>query len=163
MPAAPIATPRRKRLAPRRPTSLDELVFAVSRAYYAYVGRLEAVLAELDLDEHVRPGMGHVLFALFEADDVIIKNLVARTRLAPSSLGRLLVQMEQGGLITRRKCEADGRAVRARLTPLARSLEGKCRLALRRIKLAAEAGFEPHELAAAKKAVERMSDNLRRA
>jgi DNA-binding MarR family transcriptional regulator len=154
---------RRVRNVGSRPTSLSELVFALSRAYYAYSGRLEIVLAELELDEHVRPGMGHVLFALFEEDDVIIKNLVARTRLAPSSLGRLVLQMEQRGLIVRRKCDLDGRAVRVQLTSLARSLEGRCREALKRLKKTVEAGFEPHELEAARKALEQMIDNLRQA
>ena len=142
---------------------MNELVFAVSRAYFAYAGRLEIVLTELKLDKHVQPGMGHVLFALFEEDDVIIKNLVSRTRLAPSSLGRLLVQMESRGLITRRKCDEDGRAVRVQLTTLARSLEGRCREALKRLKQTVEAGFKPRELAVVKKAVERIIENLRRA
>ena len=49
--------------------------FYLGRAYYAYVGLLERVLANHDLDGHLRPGMGHVLFALFEQDDCIIRDL----------------------------------------------------------------------------------------
>ena len=48
-----------------RNSPLEEAYFFISRAFYAYVGYLERLLEELGLDEHLRPGMGHVLFALF--------------------------------------------------------------------------------------------------
>ena len=142
-------------------SGLDELVFYISRAFYAYVTRLEAVLKELELDDHVRPGMGAVLFALFEEDGVIIKNIAARTRLAPSSLGRLLAQMEREGLIERNRCDADGRAVRIRLTTLGWSLEGRCRQALAKLKQIVERGVEPDELRIMKAGFERVIENLR--
>jgi DNA-binding MarR family transcriptional regulator len=153
LPARPRGTSRSR--------ALESLVFGISRAFYAYVARLETVLSELGLDEHVQPGMGHVLFALFEEDDVIIKSLVARTRLAPSSLGRLLLRMEKGGLIERRRCAADARAVRIRLTTLGRSLEPRCQNALRQITEIVEQGLEVDELQITGKAVERIVDNLR--
>ena len=150
----------------RRPSdpvvgALSEAIFSISRLFYAYVARLEAVLEELGLAEHVRPGMGHVLFALFEEDDVIIKNLVERTRLAPSSLGRLLVQMHRAKLVDRRPCDDDGRAVRVRLTSLGRSLEKRCRRALAKLKRIVESDFEPEELSITRNGIERMIKNLR--
>ena len=44
-----------------------ELIWDLGRAYYAYVGLAERVLVEAGLDHVIRPGMGHVLFALYEA------------------------------------------------------------------------------------------------
>ena len=64
---------------------LDQIVWSIGRAYYAYVGLLERVLAETGLDRHVRPGMGHILFALFEEDGRNIKEIAARTQLSGST------------------------------------------------------------------------------
>ena len=58
---------------------LDHLIWYLGRAYYTYVGLLERVLAELGLDRHLRPGMGHILFTLFERDDLSIKEIAARS------------------------------------------------------------------------------------
>src|SRR5262245_53441573 len=138
----------------------EEVYFFISRAFYAYVGYLERLLEELGLDKHLRPGMGHVLFALFEGDDVIIKDLVRRTHLAPSTLGRALREMERAGLLCRRKCGVDGRAVRIQLTPLARSLEERCYEAARRLKEASEAGLSRQEVQAVKAGLARIIQNL---
>jgi DNA-binding MarR family transcriptional regulator len=108
------------------PAALREVFFCISRAFYAYIARLEELLVKNDLAEHVRPGMGHVLFALFEQDDVIIKNLVQRTELSPSALTRILGDMERRRLITRHRDKSDRRATRVRLTRHARSLEARC-------------------------------------
>jgi DNA-binding MarR family transcriptional regulator len=105
---------------------LDQLIWYLGRAYYTYVGLLEQVLAETGLDRHVRPGMGHVLFTLFEQDERSIKDIAARSQLACSTLTGLLDRMESAGLIERRRDREDGRIVRIRLTPLGRSLEPRC-------------------------------------
>jgi DNA-binding MarR family transcriptional regulator len=143
-----------------RNAPLEEVCFFISRAFYAYVGYLERLLEELGLDKHLRPGMGYVLFALFEGDDVIIKDLVRRTHLAPSTLGRALREMERAGLLSRRKCGVDGRAVRIQLTPLARSLEERCYEAARRLKEASEAGLSRQEVQAVKAGLARIIQNL---
>ena len=105
---------------------LDQLIWYLGRAYYTYVGLLEQVLTETGLDRHVRPGMGHVLFTLFEQDERSIKEIAARSQLACSTLTGLLDRMESAGLIERRRDREDGRIVRIRLTPLGRSLEPRC-------------------------------------
>src|SRR6516162_5985987 len=97
---------------------LDQLIWYLGRAYYTYVGLLEQVLAETGLDRHVRPGLGHVLFTLFEQDERSIKDIAARSQLACSTLTGLLDRMESAGLIERRRDREDGRIVRIRLTPL---------------------------------------------
>ena len=108
------------------PAALQEVFFCISRAFYAYIACLEEALARNRLAEHVRPGMGHILFALFDEDDVIIKNLVQRTELSPSALTRILAEMERRDLITRQRDKNDGRATRVRLTRLGKSLKGRC-------------------------------------
>ena len=105
---------------------LGELIWDLGRAYYAYVGLAERVLVDASLSHVIRPGMGHVLFALYEEDGRTIKEIAARSQLANSTLSGLLNRMEKAGLIERKRDEQDGRMVRVRLTALARKLETKC-------------------------------------
>jgi DNA-binding MarR family transcriptional regulator len=113
--------------------ALDEISFWLGRAYYNYVGLLERVLADLGLDDRLRPGMGHALFALFEQDGLRIKDLVERTALSPSTLTGMLDSMERLGVVVRHPDAGDRRVVRVRLTPVGRSLQPRCRAALRRV------------------------------
>lgn len=107
--------------------ALDQISFYLGRAYYNYVGLLECVLADTGLNKHLRPGMGHVLFALFEKDDRIIKEIAERVQLSNSTLTEMLKRMERAGLVKRSRCPDDGRAVRVRLTARARALKPRCR------------------------------------
>jgi DNA-binding MarR family transcriptional regulator len=70
--------------------------------------------------------MGHILYALFERDDLVIKEIAERTSLSLSTLTGLLRSMEGAGLVERRRDETDGRAVRVTLTSLGRSLRERC-------------------------------------
>jgi DNA-binding MarR family transcriptional regulator len=101
---------------------LDDLPFWVTRTFYNYLAFLERKLAESGLDEHLRPGMGPVMFALASRDDLLIKELAERIRVAPSTLTGTLAAMEKADLIARRTDEADARASRIRLTRRGRSL-----------------------------------------
>lgn len=103
------------------------LIWEVGRAYFAYVGLLERVLVVQKLDHILRPGMGVVLFALYEQDQVSIKDLAERSQLACSTLTGVLQRMESAGLITRSRDTVDGRSVKITLTKLGRKLESKCR------------------------------------
>lgn len=105
----------------------SSLIWDVGRAYFAYVGLLERVLVEQKLDHILRPGMGVVLFALYQHDRVSIKDLAERSQLACSTLTGVLQRMESAGLITRSRDEEDGRLVRVALTKLGRKLESRCR------------------------------------
>ena len=102
------------------------IIWELGRAYYAYIGLLERVLVEEKLDKILRPGMGVVLFALYEKDQVSIKDLAERSQLACSTLTGVLQRMEDAGLVARTRDEQDGRSVRVSLTPLSRKLKGKC-------------------------------------
>jgi MarR family transcriptional regulator, organic hydroperoxide resistance regulator len=143
------------------PGGLDAVCFTLGRAYYNYLGVLERVLAELGLDQHLRPGMGHILFALFEQDDRVIKDLVARSQLSYSTLSGLLSRMEKAGLVVCRRDKQDGRAVRISLTPLARSLEPKCHAAVQRINEIMLGQMSEKEIAQAQQLLGRMIDATR--
>ena len=107
--------------------SPSSIIWDLGRAYYAYVGLLERVLVEQKLNHVLRPGMGVVLFSLFEKDRSSIKELAESSQLACSTLTGVLQKMEDSGLITRSRDPSDGRLVIITLTTLGRKLETKCR------------------------------------
>jgi len=144
-----------------RTGALDELFFHIGRAYFNYKLLLERTLRDFDLDTVVSPGMGHLLFTLFEGDDCIIRDLVDKTRLSFPTITMMLRKMEKAGLVTARRDPDDGRAMRIRLTPLGRSIETRCWKVVERLHDVIEAGLSPREAAAAKKALARMVENMR--
>lgn len=109
------------------PDELNQVGFLLGRAYYSYIGLLEKMLAEAGLGEHCKPGMGSLLFALFRQDDRTISEIGRELGLARSTMTGMIARMRKAGLITEYRDPQDGRAVRIRLNPLARSLESRCR------------------------------------
>ena len=145
----------------RKPSALDDLAFYLGRAYYNYINMLERALRDAKLDRHLVPGMGHVLFALFEQDDCIIKDIVERTSLAPSTLTAMLNRMERGGLVRRHRDSVDSRATRVKLTRLWRSLELVCWEVQNRIQAVLQGGMTPDDVETLKRLLARIVENLR--
>jgi DNA-binding MarR family transcriptional regulator len=141
--------------------ALEELSFYIGRAYYNYKLLLERTLRDLSLDRLVSPGMGHLLFALFEEDGGIIRDLAGKTKLSLPTITVMLRKMERSGLVRSSRDPEDGRAVRIRLTPLGRSIETRCRRVLGRINGVLGSGLTLSEVTAAKKALARMIENMR--
>lgn len=138
----------------------DELSFYLGRAFYDHIKLLEVLLEETGLDKHLAPGMGQILFNLFEEDDVIIKELTESLRVSPSHLTAVLGRMEKAGVITRRRDENDGRAVRVKLTKLGRSTKKTCRAMLRNLNEVLAAGMTEREVRKIKKQLELMARNV---
>jgi DNA-binding MarR family transcriptional regulator len=111
---------------PRPLDDLSQIGFLLGRAYYSYMGFLEHLLKETGLGDHIQPGMGSLLFALFREDDRTISEVARELQLARSTMTGMVARMKQARLIRVVKCRQDSRAVRLRLTPLARSLEPRC-------------------------------------
>jgi MarR family transcriptional regulator, organic hydroperoxide resistance regulator len=144
------------------PNLLDEICFYLGRAYYNYVGVLEGLLRELKLDRLLPPGTGHVMAALYEQDDRIIKQLVECTLLSPSTLTGILNKMKKARVIARRRDRVDGRAVRIRLTPLGRSLHFRFIQGIERMNQILCAGFDKKDIQKLKESLTRMIANMRR-
>ena len=140
---------------------LDEVIWDLGRAYFAYVGLLERVLVEYQLDEVLRPGMGLVLFTLFEQDSRTIKELAERSQLACSTLTGVLQRMEKAELVVRTKDKQDGRLVRVTLTARARKLERKCRQVAARMSSLSHQGIGENNLARCKKYLNGMTSAFR--
>ena len=79
--------------------NLNETHFLVGRVYHNYISVLEEELAAGGLGRYRTAGVGNVLFALFERDDCIIKDLAQRVQLKPSTLTESLQRMKRAGLV----------------------------------------------------------------
>ena len=106
---------------------LDQIGFLLGRAYYSYVGLLQQWLESAGLAEHLKPGMGSLLFALFREDGRTITEIADELQLAKSTMTGMVARMREAGLITTETDAQDGRAQRLQLTPLGKSLKPKCR------------------------------------
>jgi len=141
----------------------NEIYFLIGRVYHNYIGVLERELTVGGLGSFRAAGIGNVLFALFERDACIIKDLSERVQLTPSTLTETLRRMAKAGLIERHRDSTDGRASRIHLTKLGRSIEPKCRAVAEEIRGILESEMTPREVIELKKLLARMVDNLRRA
>ncbi len=106
--------------------NLQPLGFLVGRVYYNYVALLTQHLRETGLDEHLIPGMGGVLFVLYEEDNLSFKEVTRRAGIAASTLTGMVRRMEQAGLLEREADDEDRRSFRLRLTRRAEGLRGRC-------------------------------------
>jgi DNA-binding MarR family transcriptional regulator len=148
-------------VSPGSGSALEHISFAISRSYYSHLGMLERVLVEVGLDEHVHPGMGYILFALFEKDDQAIKDSVEIAQVSHSTLSGMLRRMKRGGLIELCRDADDGRSVRVRLTPLGKSLEPRCQRALRRVNEIMTVGVSERELRTSERTLKKMTKAMR--
>lgn len=143
--------------------AFDLMMWDIGRAYYAYVGLVERLLADAGLEKLIQPGMGLILFSLYEQDGRTIKEIAARTQLANSTLSGMLGRMERTGLIERFRDRQDGRLVRVRLTPQARELEPKCREILTHLSDLIEGGLGERQVVPARRILQALTQSLRAA
>ncbi|OIJ22491.1 MarR family transcriptional regulator [Anaerobacillus alkalidiazotrophicus] len=86
-------------------------------------GRIfEKILAEKNIDEFNGP-QGRILYILWQADSIPIKELSKKTGLATTTLTSMLDRMEAAGLVNRTFDKADRRKVLIVLTEKAYSLK----------------------------------------
>lgn len=140
---------------------LDDLPFHLPRVFYAFLGLVERRLKATGLDQHLRPGMPTILFALYEEDDCILKVLKGRVMLAHNTLSTLLRRMEEAGLVTCRPCEEDGRATRVTLTELGRSLRKPLIKFHQGVTATLESDFKGGESATLRKSLSRLLESIR--
>jgi DNA-binding MarR family transcriptional regulator len=108
----------------------------------------------LDLSEY------DVLFTLAQGppDGIRPTDLAERVLLTKSGMTRLLARLEQRGLIERRACPTDGRGQLIALSAKGRRLQRRAAPALLRSLRTALAPLSPADLAALKRASERITE-----
>lgn len=112
---------------------LNQIGFLLGRAYYSYIGLLERWLDEEGLSEHLKPGMGSLLFALFREDNRSFSEIADELQLAKSTMTGMVSRMRKAGLVTVETDATDSRVLRLRLTPLASSLKSRSRQFARKV------------------------------
>ena len=105
---------------------LDHVGFYLSRGYFNYIALVERLLDDAGLDKQLRPGMVHVLFALFDKDDQAMSALARRLQLSKSTMTGMVERLRLAKIVALRKDSRDVRAVRIRLTSVGRALQAPC-------------------------------------
>ncbi|MCZ6672626.1 MAG: MarR family transcriptional regulator [Verrucomicrobia bacterium] len=124
----------------------EALGFYLSRAQIVFRSLLKNALVESGLDSFIKPGMGNLLFALYEHDGQTKTELASCLLLSKMTITRLVRQVESHGLVITVRDERDGRANRVNLTPLAKSLETKYRRVGRNLEARIASQFTPRQL-----------------
>ncbi|OYW18728.1 MAG: hypothetical protein B7Z55_10095, partial [Planctomycetales bacterium 12-60-4] len=70
--------------------------------------------------------MGSLLFALFREDNRTSSAIAAELQIAKSTMAGMVARMRDAGLIEVAADDRDGRVIRLRLSPLAKSLQPQC-------------------------------------
>lgn len=155
----PASSPRarRARVAYPQPSSG---VWLLGRAYLNYTVVLQQQLLADGLAEHIRPGMGSLLFALFEKDDIPLRDLTARTGAAPSTVTEMIQHMSFAGLVNCVRDGSDKRAVRVSLTHAGRTLEPRVRALELRLRGILEHGMKATDAAQLRTGLCRVVQNL---
>ena len=98
--------------------------FLISQIKQVQSRIFQRLLQESGVEEFNGP-QGHILYVLWQKDEVPIVELSQKTGLAKNTLTAMLGRMEEQGLIGRRSAEFDKRQSLIVLTEKARALQGK--------------------------------------
>lgn len=146
---------------PAPPSLLEDMGMIITRLFYDFRGLVGRVLVECGLDEHISPGVGPILFALFENDGCTIKEISRRTRLAPCTLTGQLSRMKKAGLVRSRADRRDRRAVRVWLTPLGDSLRAGMDELHSKLMAVVQNGMDDREFERVRDGMVRMVESIR--
>ena len=98
--------------------------FLISQIKQVQARIFQRLLQECGVEEFNGP-QGHILYVLWQKDEVPIVELSQKTALAKNTLTAMLGRMEEQGLIERKTDESDKRQSLIVLTEKARDLQGK--------------------------------------
>lgn len=101
---------------------------------------------ELLQTANITVSQGAALFYLSRHDGCLLSDLAEGLELNNSAITGLAGRMEKSGLLVRRACPDDGRAMRAYLTEKGRGLNQQVQSALRNFNVQIERGFSQEEM-----------------
>ncbi len=111
----------------------------------------------------ITPSQGRILFALWQRDDVPIRELAAMTSLKKSTLTAMLDVLERSGHVARVPSGEDRRRVHVRITARNRELQGVYARVSQEMTSLGYAGFSEAEADAFEAMLERILANLKSA
>ena len=75
--------------------------------------------------EELNPGQGRILFALWQKDDIPIRELSIKTQLTKSTLTTMLDRLETAGFLKRGSDDDDRRIIKVKLSEKSKNLQEK--------------------------------------
>ena len=99
--------------------------FLLLHAFYHLRSLLDRLIDEGELGRWIQPGMGPLLYSLYDGDRVTVSEIARNVRLSLSRVTITLKRMEENGLVKLTREPTDRRVVRVRLTARARALEAR--------------------------------------
>jgi DNA-binding MarR family transcriptional regulator len=135
----------------------EYLPYLINRVGAALVRRFTAEALD---GQNLSIAMWRVLAALSVNGEQRQIDLAELTSIDASTLSRLVTRLVRLGLVTRRRSQASSREVTVELGPRGRALVDRLIPVARELELAAGAGLSADELAAVRRALRRMYDNL---
>jgi MarR family transcriptional regulator, organic hydroperoxide resistance regulator len=119
------------------------LSFAIFELARAHRGRAAAILREMRL----HPGQELLLMRLFDRDGQTQSELLGSIGLDHSTVSKSVSRMQEAGLVTRRQCPSDRRAVTVHLTEEGRALEAPITAMWRTLEESSVQQLTPEEIA----------------
>ena len=138
----------------------ESVGFYLSRASIVFRELLKRSLEESLLHEHIKPGMGNLMFALYEQDGQTKTELAQRLHFSKMTITRLVRDVEKEKLVKTVADDRDGRATQVLLTPLAKSLEPEYQKLAVQLEERIAARFTGAQLAEFRQYLETLVDSL---
>ena len=110
--------------------------------------------------DHLSPAQGRILMALWEQDDIPVRQLAELTSLDKSTLSLSLSRMEQSGIVQRAGDPMDRRIVRVKLTEHGKTYRSVCAETMRDIEEILYRGVDAADAEVFQRVLGRMLLNL---
>jgi DNA-binding MarR family transcriptional regulator len=145
------------RAKPESPRAKVRTTYLIAQAYFALRTRTDSALKK-----HGVTGIQYsVLSVLVGRDKLSSAQLSRRFYVTPQSMGQLLTNLEESGLIERSEDPANRRILRVNLTQAGLDLVRLCDAEMKEIEQAAFAGLGPDDIASMRVSLQSIAERLR--
>lgn len=138
------------------PKPLETMDFLLANICHLHRARAHQLLEEIGLYRGQTP----VLRALWETEGLTQTELVARMKITPATMTKMLQRMEKAGFIYRKPDAADQRVSRVYLTEAGRAIQHEVEAVWLRMNAETFANFTPEENALLGQFLSRIRENL---
>ncbi|MGN1251082.1 MAG: MarR family winged helix-turn-helix transcriptional regulator [Candidatus Spyradocola sp.] len=137
----------------------ENSLLALSGVYHIKERLFSRLLRQRGL-ENISPAQSRILMALWEQDDIPVRQLAGLTSLDKSTLSLSLSRMEQSGIVQRAGDPMDRRIVRVKLTEHGKTFRSVCAETMRDIEEILYRGVDAADVEVFQRVLERILLNL---
>lgn len=134
-------------------------LLALSGVYHIKERLYSRLLRRRGLD-NLSPAQGRILMALWEQDDIPVRQLAELTSLDKSTLSLSLSRMEQNGIVQRAGDPTDRRIVRVKLTEHGKTYRSVCEETMRDMEEILYRGMDAADVEVFQRVLDQMLLNL---